>query len=328
MRIRQFALFIAAFLAVINIAGADTLFRVETRFGNWTDATRQNRDVPYKMYIPADAKGALPVILFSHGLGGTRDGAAYLLEYLAAHGYVAVAVQHHGSDGPAVFGGSGEPLSRPSQGRLMETSSPAVAVERFRDIPFAIDELEDMNTNDTGLHGRLDLSRLGMSGHSFGAITTLVIAGQSSPRAGLAFSDDRIKAAIAYSPSKPRDGDPAEAFSYIQIPTFHMTGTNDRNPLDPGDPPANRLVPYQNITKADKFLLVFTGGDHLVYSGRDRRDGPHPNDAAFQALVQKASLAFWDTYLRGVPEARAYLTGDGFKKDLGTLGSIDFVLTH
>jgi predicted dienelactone hydrolase len=326
MRIRQFVPFIAAFLAFINIAAADTLFRVDTRLGNWADASRENRDVPYKIYVPADAKGALPVVLFSHGLGGTRDGAAYLLEFLAAHGYVAVAVQHHGSDGPAVFGGSGEPLTRPSQGRLVETSSPAVAVERFRDIPFAIDALEEMNRSDPELRGRLDMSRLGMSGHSFGAITTLVIAGQSSPRAGLAFSDDRVKAAIAYSPSKPREGDPAEAFSYIQIPTFHMTGTNDRNPLDASEPPANRQIPYRNITTADKFLLVFDGGDHLVYSGRDRRDGPHSNDVAFQSLVQKASLAFWDMYLKGDAGARTYLTGTGFKKDLDNLGTFEFKL--
>jgi predicted dienelactone hydrolase len=324
MRIRQLPLFIAAFLVFINIAAADTLFRVETRLGNWTDKERSDRDVPYKMYIPADAKGALPVVLFSHGLGGTRDGAAYLLEYLAAHGYVVVAVQHHGSDGPALFGGSGEPVTQPSQSRIRETTSPAAAVERFKDIPFAIDALEEMNRSDAGLHGRLDMSHVGMSGHSFGAITTLVIAGQSSPRAGLMFADDRIKAAIAYSPSKPRQGDPADAFANILVPTFHMTGTDDHNPFDASEPPSDRQIPYRSITRADRFLLVFNGGDHMVYSGRERRGGARPNDQAFQALVQKASLAYWDMYLRGNAEARTYLTGEGFRKDLGTLGTFEF----
>jgi predicted dienelactone hydrolase len=212
------------------------------------------------------------------------------------------------------------------QDRLRQSTSPAVAVDRFRDIPFAIDALEDMNKSDAQLRGRLDMTRIGMSGHSFGAITTLVIAGESSPQAGLAFADDRVKAAIAYSPSKPRSGDPAEAFAHVEIPTFHMTGTNDRNPLDASEPPTDRLIPYRNINTADKFLLVFNGGDHMVYSGHERRDGPHPGDLAFQTLVQKASLAFWDMYLRGNPDARTYLTGDGFKKDLGTLGTFEFRL--
>ena len=39
-----------------------------------------------------------PVVLFSHGLGGSREGYGYLGSYWAAHGYVAVHLQHIGSD--------------------------------------------------------------------------------------------------------------------------------------------------------------------------------------------------------------------------------------
>ena len=39
--------------------------------------------------------------------------------------------------------------------------------------------VERMNAGDAKLRGRLDLSRVGMSGHSYGAVTTMALSGQS-----------------------------------------------------------------------------------------------------------------------------------------------------
>src|SRR5579863_6163408 len=63
----------------------------------WQDASR-DREVPVKIYYPTNGAGPFPVIIFSHGLGGSREGYAYLGEDWVAHGYVSVHVQHHGSD--------------------------------------------------------------------------------------------------------------------------------------------------------------------------------------------------------------------------------------
>jgi predicted dienelactone hydrolase len=119
-------------------------------------------------------------------------------------------------------------------------------------------------------------------------------------------------------------GDPARAFATIQIPTFHMTGTEDKTPFDNGEPPESRQIPYRNIVGADKYLIVFAGGDHMIFSGRAPRSGPRPNDDRFHALIQKASLAFWDAYLMGNKDAKAYLTDGRFKQDLGDSGAFEF----
>src|SRR6185369_15465404 len=60
------------------------------------DAGR-DRDIPLRVYLPTNSVPA-PVILFSHGLGGSRAGSVFLGEHWAARGYVAVFVQHPGSD--------------------------------------------------------------------------------------------------------------------------------------------------------------------------------------------------------------------------------------
>ena len=328
MTIRSLAAIFAAFLLSFNIARAEQVFSVDTVLGEWTDSSRGGRVVPYKLYIPHAAPGSRPVVIFSHGLGGSRDGAVYLLEYLAAHGYVAVAVQHRGSDTPAVMseGGFGNGDPEALKQRLKQSISPAVTIDRFRDIPFAITSLTMMNTSDQALRGKLDLDHIGMSGHSFGAITTMALVGQAFGGGRMSFSDQRIKAAIAYSPSKPRR-EGSDAFAGIHIPTFHMTGTEDKNPLDASEAPSDRQIPYRSITAADKFLLVFNGGDHMVFSGRDFRGLPRPNDAKFHALVQKASLAYWDAYLLNNNDAKVYLTNGGFARDLAAEGTFEFQLT-
>ena len=63
----------------------------------WQDSRRQ-RQVPVKIYYPADGAGPFPVIIFSHGLGGSREGYQYLGRHWASHGYVSVHLQHIGSD--------------------------------------------------------------------------------------------------------------------------------------------------------------------------------------------------------------------------------------
>jgi predicted dienelactone hydrolase len=321
---------ILAFCVVSLSLGHAWAAPAETILGEWTDTGRANRVVPYKIYI-VPAAGPQPVVIFSHGLGGNRDGAEYLLRHLAENGFVAVAVQHPGSDTPAVMGelgvdGFSQTDRRKLQERLKNATSPAVAIDRFSDIPFAISELERMNVEDAALRGRMNLSRIGMSGHSYGAITTMALSGQQVAGGRFSFVDRRITASIAYSPSKPRQGDPAELFADIRIPTFHMTGTEDMNPLDDSEPAANRQIPYRHITGADKYLLVFEGGDHGVFSGRRGFSKPRPTDPAFQAIIQKASLAYWNAYLKDSAEAKAYLTGGAFAKDLGAMGTFEFRL--
>src|SRR5439155_21437910 len=59
---------------------------------DWKDAKR-DRDVPVKIYFPTDAAGPVPVVIFSHGLGGTREHYEYVGRQWAANGYVVVHLQ-------------------------------------------------------------------------------------------------------------------------------------------------------------------------------------------------------------------------------------------
>lgn len=288
----------------------------------WLDAKR-DRQVPVKIYYPKAAGRPAPIIVFSHGLGGTRDGYEYLGRYWASHGYVSVHLQHHGSD-DGVWKDA-----RPAERlRVMRASirDPMAAIDRPKDVSFAIDRLEAMNraeAADAPLKGRLDLQKIAMAGHSYGAWTTLAVAGQVFVVRGdrqVAFGDPRIKAAIAMSASVPRDGANLDvAFGKITIPCLHMTGTLDDSPV--GDTKAaERRLPFDHSKACERFLLTLTGGDHMVFSGRPRRMGGGEKDAEFQDLIRQSSLAFLDTYLRDDAAARTWLAGGGFQKLLGSRG--------
>src|SRR4029079_10070412 len=103
----------------------------------------------------------------------------------------------------------------------MDAMRKAVSLENFllraKDIPAVIDQLEKWNTEDGHpLRGRMDLKRIGMSGHSVGATTTQAVGGQWYRTGGTSLTDPRIKAALAMSPSAPLRGvEPSQAFGEV-----------------------------------------------------------------------------------------------------------------
>src|ERR1700722_11927367 len=144
-------------------------YQVATAEYDWLDAKR-NRRVPAKIYFPLDAQGKLPVIIFSHGLGGSRYGYEYLGRYWASLRDVSVHLDHIGTDA-AVWQGLRFDEIKPALKQAI--ADPENLVKRPRDVSFAIDQIEKMETADGVLKGRLDLARIGVAGHSLGAFTTM-----------------------------------------------------------------------------------------------------------------------------------------------------------
>uniref|UniRef100_UPI003563FFF3 alpha/beta hydrolase family protein n=1 Tax=Pontiella sp. TaxID=2837462 RepID=UPI003563FFF3 len=163
------------------------------------DETR-GRSIPVLVYLP-ETTNAAPVVLFSHGLGGSRTGNAYLGKHWSARGYVAVFVQHPGSDD----GTWKNAAPRDRMKVLEKAASGSNYLLRVKDIPAVLDQLETWNQErNHALRGRMDLEHIGMSGHSFGAVTTQAVSGQTAAGGRLSATDARIKAACAFSPSSPR----------------------------------------------------------------------------------------------------------------------------
>lgn len=294
-------------------------FDIDSFRAVWHDSKRE-RDVPVKVYFPKPS-GVFPVIVFSHGLGGSRDDYQYLGRCWASHGYVSVHVQHLGSDASVWMD---SPVTNLMANLRKAAANPRNVLNRPADVSFAIDQLERLNREAGPLKGKLDLLHIGVAGHSFGAFTALAIAGQVFVVPGekeLSFADPRVKVAIAMSSPVPARKDTLdEAFGKIKIPILHMTGTEDFSPI--GDTrPAERRVPFDHIHGAPQYLLTFNGGDHMLFSGRSTKLGVE-KEKLYRELICESSVAFWDAYLKCEPAAKSWLTDD-FKSELGKSGTFE-----
>jgi predicted dienelactone hydrolase len=269
------------------------------------DAAR-NRDIPLRIYLPADTAPA-PVALFSHGLGGSRTGSAFLGQHWAARGYVAVFLQHPGSD-ETVW--KNVPL-RDRMGAMNQAASLQNFLLRVQDVPAVLNQLESWNADQTNqLAGRLDLKKVAMSGHSFGAVTTEAVSGEFLPVGGPKLTDPRIKAAIVFSPSAPKSGNAATAFGSVKIPWLLMTGTKDLASIGDTDM-KSRLAVYPALHGAPKYELVLHNAEHSVFTDRALPGEREPRNPNHHRVILALSTAFLDAYLRGDPEALAWLNGSG-----------------
>jgi predicted dienelactone hydrolase len=186
---------------------------------------------------------------------------------------------------------------------------------RFQDVAFAMGEFARLNA-EKALTGPLDLSRIGMAGHSYGGVSTMVAAGQRmGPGGQWLFKEPRIRAGVVMSPNVPiQGGDLVPLYRDIDIPLFHITGTRDGNAV-PGNPefdPRQRTIPYRTLTIPDQYLLVLDDADHNAFSGLEH--GPHAHgperETRYTRAVQDGAVLFFDAYLRGNASALWALRND------------------
>jgi dienelactone hydrolase len=210
---------------------------------------------------PLDASAApYPLIVLSHGLGGTVEYLLPLAKMWAARGYV-VALPKFPLTNSATPGG---PVAQDVQ------NQPA-------DVSFIISEvLHASADSDSLLHNAVDGDRIAVSGHSNGAITTYGLIANSC------CNDLRVDAAIILSgvPS------PFAGGTYDMTntpPTLVLHGVNDVQLI------YNQAVRSYNQLLSPKGLLTLEAGTHLSYL--------LPADPAFEVTAQ-ATSDFLDGVLR------------------------------
>ncbi|MBE9079363.1 alpha/beta hydrolase [Romeria aff. gracilis LEGE 07310] len=291
--------------------------------------------LPTNLYLPQRNRlnaSARPVVVLSHGLGGSQRTLAYLAEHLASYGFAVLVVEHPGS--------SEEQLSALLSGQASRVTPPDELTRRPLAIQELLNDLTHLTRLDARLRGRLDLRRIGVMGQSFGAYTTLALAGaeinlerleaacppefdelnlslllqclalelpQPLPQLG----DPRIRAAIAVNPLDSAIFGQA-SLAEIDIPMMLVSGSADT--VTPAL--AEQIRPFTWLTTPEKYLLQFRGGTHFsIISGAETEGavpvpdaviGPSPETA--ERYIRAMSVAFFATHLTEDPAYRPYLS--------------------
>ena len=249
---------------------------------------RRDRPVPVRLYLPHGASTGqpAPLVVFSHGIGGSRLGYRYLGSHWASQGFASLHLQHVGSDRNVWIGGNPFMLL----GRLLDAAQETEAIARADDFRFALDRLLPGE-----LGRRLDSRRIVAAGHSYGANTTLLAAGAHVERTGrtLDLHDPRVGAAIVISaPPFYGESSPERILASVRVPSLHVTATDDVIRI-PGyySGVEDREAVFAAIGSTRKTLAVFEGGSHSMFTDRAGAGGPLLN-AQVKAATRELTSAF------------------------------------
>jgi predicted dienelactone hydrolase len=193
------------------------------------DAPVHTADAPY------------PLIVFAHGLSSTRRLSASYTQHLASHGYVVAA-----PDFPSSRGGA------PGGPRI------AAVAEQPADVSFVIDEVTKYDRQEGHLlNGSIDEERIGLTGHSLGALTTVltVHSGQA---------DERIDAALPIAVVGCFITD--ETVRDVSTPVLFVVGREDQITAAPGSHRVYGFVP------PPKYHVELAGVDHTRFVDVDLQD--------------------------------------------------------
>ncbi|WP_237182249.1 alpha/beta hydrolase family protein [Roseomonas marmotae] len=288
---RRAALSLPAFLAATP-AMAFTEVRQ-----SWRDPAR-NRSLPMLLRLP-EGGGRAPVVLVSHGLGGSREGLGYLGRGLSQAGFAVLHLQHPGTDDSLWRNGGDTRLALAAA-----VTDAGRALDRILDTVFVLDELP----RRADLARRLDLSRIAIAGHSYGAWLVQTMLGQRVPGGdrGLTLPEPRLGAGIALSPIPPQGLPPRLAIDRVRAPMLHVTGTEDRDFMG-GNSPLSRRIPYDAITAPGQVLAVFAGAAHGSFAD-EPGTGARWEDSSYHPRTAALAVAFLRGVWLGDDEARRLLS--------------------
>ena len=305
----------------------------KTETGPWRAAAqdlvlrdeKRQRDIEVTVRYPVAAPGApgrFPLVIFSHGAGGSREAFAELTAHWASHGYVVVLPTH--ADSIGLRRRQGEDLSRLRRD-LDSLRRDVKPLDRLADVVFLIDAIGALEQRVAGLRdedgvGRIDRDRIGMAGHSAGALTTQMAAGvkvrgvvPGAPLEARSVSDARIDAAILISGQGTTNRMfTDQSWSELSKPMLVITGSKDIVAIG-SETPASRREPFDRAMTGDKYLVFIEGATHSSYQGKGpglRLDREQPSDTELKTITSvtaSSTLAFLDLYLKDDPAARAYL---------------------
>lgn len=276
------------------------------------------RDIPVQVTYP-DGAGPFPVIVYSHGAGGSGQTGRVLARFWATHGFVVLAPSHADS-----VKGRDPTLESVRETAADTAVDPKAWENRVRDVSFVIAASAAVEARVPELKGRLDDARIGVAGHSYGAFTAELLAGATVdlPKSTKArsFADPTPKAFLLLSPpGKGQQGLTEKSWAAVDRPLMVVTGSRDWGVKN--QDPSWRLDPYQLSPPGNKYAAFIDEAGYLSLTGLAAEPGatlPRGKGRAVSAEeevaifknVKIATLAFWEAFLKGDPQAKAFLGGD------------------
>ena len=251
-----------------------------------------------RLSAPIADGGPFPVVLLEHGLGVVPAIYTVLAEGLASTGFIVIATTHPSEALLSVFPDGHEVKFAPFWPTEADRRTQGIAMGKFveevlvADVRFVLDQLQEMNSHENFWHNRLDLSKVGIVGHSMGG-TVAAFATREEARilAGANLDGSTF-------PGMNADVRPVP----VRKP-FLFLATEEH-----ASNPEVRIREYVG-SESNSYYVIVAGTDHGSFtdanllSSRFSRESPR-DDRAFERAVLTSLLTrslveeFFDKYLR------------------------------
>jgi predicted dienelactone hydrolase len=263
-----------------------------------------------------------PLIIYSPGLGsGLSNGGSWAQAWADA-GYVVVTISH-----PITNDMIWDTQQVSFTQRLQQSLASPQYDLRVLDCQFVITEclLGSQSTqiqaifpskNDIKLEDLIDPERIGIAGHSYGALTVQSICRQMTGP----LYDARIKAAIAFSPGAMSQAS-AQNMRQVKIPFFCVMGDQDNQvtfkkgaeKMTLGMPLAKRRWVYDNLPKGLRQLWIVSPADHMSFAGEVIDSQSFSRDIRVEGKgeqetwdrINEMTTRFWNYHLRAESKGSA-----------------------
>jgi dienelactone hydrolase len=302
---------------------------VGVRSGQATDATRNDRQLPFEVWYPAAPRyggldlslptqdsftllphtpplrqaavrdapveaGRYPLLLFSHTSYGHRRQSSFLCTHLASHGYVVAAADHTGNS-------FADQVDRVRAGVTFtpeerEAYIQRIIADRVPDLRFLLDAMLGGVAGEVS--DQIDGQRIGLLGWSFGGWAVL-----ATPEV-----DERVRGVVVLAPagnSKPLPGIIPATLTFAwkrEVPILYLAAERDRSTPLPG------IVELYERTPSSKTMLILCHADHDHFADHIEVElCPRPHARLF---TRGFALAHLDAALKESPPAKHFMARD------------------
>jgi predicted dienelactone hydrolase len=244
-----------------------------------------------------------PVLIFEPGMGKIPTQYTTLLEDLASHGYIIFAITPTYSSDTVVFPNGRVAEATPAGSLSSDTNQQAEGNQLVpvwaQDVMFVMNQLDRLKAARGGIFsGHLDLTRLGVFGHSFGGATAAQVCHMDMRcKAGIDIDGDLFGNVVQTSLNKP--------FMVLQLGTDACSDPNCRS-FQHEIQATLRMVPRgASYHIGIKNAKHFNCSDYAVYFSPLHPFGLLGSiDGARGLQITRAYVrAFFDTYLNKTPSS-------------------------
>lgn len=233
-------------------------------------------------WAPASANGAMPLVIFSHGLHGRNTQSKFIMEALAQNGYLVLAPNHKDA------AGEGSSIEQEFSVGKPGTWNETAYEDRGKDISRLLKALEA----DPNWSKRIDWSKVALAGHSLGGYSVLALAGAwPSWKLSNIKAMPNIKAILALSPYTQ----PLVAhgqLNNIAIPIMYQSGTRDLGVL----PSLIKQNGALDKSPSPTYFIDFNRASHMAWTNFNK-------NKAQRDEISYYCVSFLDKYVRGIATA-------------------------